>query len=89
MKILLYDLKYFTCFACGFSVNPDAFRQYAQIFINEYPWVYMLSSVHKVLIHGAEIINNIVVPIGMSEEALEARNENVRNFRMYHSRKTC
>lgn len=49
----------------------------------------MPSSIHKILIHGAEIINNVVLPIGMmSEEALEARNKDVRNFRLHHTRKT-
>lgn len=79
--------------SCGYNVNTDAFRQYAyetaEIFVHEYPWFYMPSSIHKILIHGGEIISNVGLPIGMmSEEALEARNKDVRNFRLLHIRKT-
>lgn len=46
-------------------------------------------TVHKVLIHGAEIIRSFLVPIGqLSEEALEAGNKDFRNTRLYHARKT-
>lgn len=50
--------------------------------------MYMPSSVHKILIHGAEIINNVSLPIGMmSEEAQESRNKDLRNLREHHTRK--
>lgn len=78
--------------ACGYSVNIDAFSIYcletAEIFIDKYPWYYMPSSIHKILIHGADIIKNVSLPIGMmSEEAQEARNKDFRNFRQHHTRK--
>ena len=81
------------CIAWGYSVNSEAFRTYtyatAEIFVREYPWFYMPSSVHKILIHGADIIKYVGLPIGMmSEEALEARNKDVRNYRLHHTRKT-
>lgn len=49
----------------------------------------MSSTVHKVLLHGSDIINqNKIVPIGkLSEEASEARNKDFRRFREHHSRK--
>lgn len=48
----------------------------------------MPSSLHKLLIHGAEIIESAVLPIGMfSEEALEARNKDFRRYRECHTRK--
>lgn len=76
----------------GFSINTDSFRKYglgtAKIFVRKYPWFNMPSSVHKVLIHGADIIESVSLPLGMmSEEALEARNKDIRNFRLKHTRK--
>jgi len=43
--------------------------------VDLYPWYNMPSSVLKILIHGADIINHMGLPNGMiSEEAHEARN---------------
>lgn len=77
---------------CGYAVNVEAFRIYAwetaKIFVSEYPWFYMPQSVHKILIHGADIIEKVSLPIGMmSEEALEARNKDFRSYRLNHTRK--
>lgn len=48
----------------------------------------MPQSVHKILIHGADIIEKVSLPIGMmSEEALEARNKDFRSYRLNHTRK--
>lgn len=49
----------------------------------------MPSSIHKLLIHGAEICQHFsFIPVGMlSEEASEARNKDFRSFREIHSRK--
>lgn len=48
----------------------------------------MPPSVHKVLIHGADIMEHFFLPIGMfSEEPQEARNKDFRNIRSHHSRK--
>ena len=45
----------------------------------------MPSSVHKILILGVDIKNNVSIPIGMmSEEAQESRNKDLRNFREHH-----
>jgi len=42
----------------------------------------MPSSIHKILIHGEEIIKAAVLPIGMlSEEALESRNKDFKKYR--------
>ena len=76
----------------GFEVNAVAFNQYArqtaQMFVNLYPWYYMPPSVHKILIHGSAIISAALLPIGqMSEEAQEARNKHLKQFRQHHSRK--
>lgn len=67
----------------GYVVNIDAFRRYAnetsQIYVALYPWYFMPSSVHKILIHDADIIQKAFLPIGIfSEETLESRKERER-----------
>lgn len=47
-----------------------------QSYIEEYGWHPMTPTMHKILLHGADIIENAILPIGqLSEEAAEARNK--------------
>ena len=56
--------------------------------MESYPWYYMPPSVHKILIHGAEIITHAVLPIGqLGEEAQEAKNKDFKFIREHRSRK--
>lgn len=77
----------------GFPINAEKFGQYtlitAQLYVSKYNWYYMPSSVHKVLIHGAKIIEHYaVLPIGqLSEDAQEARNKDYKKYRLHHARK--
>lgn len=77
----------------GEQVDIIKFRDYArktaEKYVLLYDWYYMSSTVHKLLIHGADIIEkNNIVPIGtLSEEASESRNKDFRRFREHHSRK--
>lgn len=76
----------------GFEINVDKFDTYAKetakLYTELYNWYYMPSSVHKVLIHGADVVKSSLLPIGqLSEEASEARNKDFRNFRQHHTRK--
>lgn len=76
----------------GYTVNMDAFREYAketsQIYVALYPWYFMPSSIHKILIHGADIIQKAVLPIGMfSQEALESRNKDFKKYREFNTQK--
>lgn len=51
--------------------------------------VYMPSTVHKLLVHGVEIIEHSDIPIGrLSEDALEARHKEARKQRLNHTRKS-
>lgn len=54
--------------ASGFEINTDAFHLYtyatATVFVGMYPWFYMPASVHKILMHGADIIRHVALPIG-------------------------
>lgn len=45
-------------------------------------------SLHKLLVHSAQIIPNFELPIGMyTEEAQESRNKDNKRIREYHTRK--
>ena len=74
------------------NVDPKKFNDYSlEIFysyIKNYNWFYMPVSIHKLLIHGAEVISNFLLPIGSySEEAQESRNKDSKRGRLQHSRK--
>lgn len=77
----------------GQPINTDTFADYAQktaqLYVELYSWYFMPASVHKLLLHGAEIIKHFsILPIGqLSEEASEARNKDFRKIREHHTRK--
>lgn len=71
----------------------DKFEKFAfktaEMCIEKYSWYKMPPSVHKVLIHGANIIKSFELPIGWySEEAQEANNKIFRLARSNFSRMT-
>lgn len=75
-----------------FEVNIEKFRQYsldtAKLYTKLYPWYFMPTTVHKILIHGDRIITSMLLPIGqMSEEAQESCNKYLKRFREDFSRK--
>lgn len=57
---------------CSEKVDACKFRVYAyetaELYVSLYSWYYMPSSVPKVLIHGAEIIDFFDLPIGVYSE---------------------
>ncbi|PSN38917.1 hypothetical protein C0J52_11862 [Blattella germanica] len=72
------------------DIKADSFNQYAletaKLFIQKF---YLPASVHKVLIHGSQIIKSALLPIGqLSEEAQEARNKDIKKYREHHTRKS-
>lgn len=76
----------------GFAVDVAKFQNFcletARLFVNLYPWYCMPTSVHKILIHGFQIIEWAPLPIGqLSEEAQEARNKDIKKYRENFSRK--
>lgn len=76
--------------ASGRKINVRQFASYteetASLYVKLYPWYYMPATVHK--IHGADVIDFAVVPIGqLSEEVLECRHKEVRRFRSQNTRK--
>lgn len=77
----------------GFKVDEKKFRKFcldtAELYVSLYPWHPMTTTVHKILIHGFEIIANFLLPIGqLSEEAQESRNKDFKIYRERFSRKT-
>jgi len=82
----------FQAISSGYNINSAKFGEYAletaKLLIIKYPWYYLPASVHKVLLHGPAIIKNCLVSIGeLSEEAAEAKNKDVKLFRLIHTRK--
>lgn len=60
----------------------------AQLYVDLYGWHPMSPTLHKILIHGAEVIKHALLPIGqLSEEAAEARNKHFRDYRLNFARK--
>ena len=48
----------------------------------------MPPTVHKLLIHGADISKEAILPVGqLSEDALESRNKDIRKLRLHNTRK--
>ena len=75
------------------AVSSERYAEYAletaRIFVDRYPWFYMPASLHRLLIHGSDVISSLLLPIGMySEEVQESRNKHNRQFRLHHARKT-
>lgn len=74
------------------QINVSAFTSYAEetaaLAVSLYPWYFMPVTVHKILIHGADIIESAALPIGLlSEEAQESRNKDYKHIRIHHTRK--
>lgn len=78
--------------SCGLAVDPGSFHALAKeifdLYVENYEWYYMPVTVHKILVHGAAIIQFGVLPIGMmSEEAQETRHKHFKDYRERHSYK--
>lgn len=78
---------------CGFAIDTAKFREYtldtAREYVRLYDWYYMPTSVHKLLIHGPEIVRSALLPIGqMSEEAQESCNKYFKKYRENFARKS-
>ena len=76
----------------GHVIDHEKYKEYgietARLFREKYPWFNISPTIHKVLLHGAEIIKHANLPIGqLSEEAAESTNKYVRQFRLLYTRK--
>lgn len=71
----------------GHEIDHQKFDDYAQdltkLYVELYGWHPMSPTVHKILMHGAQVISEMILPIGkLSEEAAEARNKHFRKYRV-------
>ncbi|KAL4711480.1 hypothetical protein ACJJTC_000496 [Scirpophaga incertulas] len=90
---LLDDLHVvLTVLSSDLPIDDQSFGDFcehiAYKYVASYLWHPMTVTLHKILIHGAEIIKSTTLPIGMlSEQASESRNKYWRSDREHHSRK--
>ena len=76
----------------GYSINSVRYKEYAietaKYYCNLYgDWYLMPVSMHKMLIHGSDIIDAVPITIGhSSEEGLEATHKTIRKIK---EEKTC
>lgn len=76
----------------GYKIKRKEFGVYAKetavLLVKKYPWYYLPASIHKILIHGSQVIGQAILPIGqLSEEAQESRNKDLKHYREKHTRK--
>ena len=82
--------------ASGFALDGKKFAQLCEATEKLYfdqnfgvGWYNIPPTLHKILRHGKDIIENCALPIGMTnEEASEANNKILRHVRLFHARRT-
>ncbi|CAH1099264.1 unnamed protein product [Psylliodes chrysocephalus] len=90
---LIYRLKVIMeGISSGFEIDPVTYEIYAsetaRLYVKLYDWHPMTPTMHKILVHGAVIIEKALLPIGqLSEEAAEARNKHFRSYGQDFARK--
>lgn len=77
---------------CKKPINAEKFKSFTDetqtLIWTLYPWKPITPTVHKVLSHGKDIIENSILPLGeLTEEAQEARNRDVKQYRLFKTRK--
>ena len=90
---LIYRLKVILgAISSGHKFNTEKFGSFCtditEMYVKLYSWHPMTPTLHKILLHGLIIIEKALLPIGMmSEEATEARNIHVCDYRQNYARK--
>lgn len=74
----------------GFEIDSNKYDLYAKetanLYVQLYGWYYMPISVHKMLMHGKQVIDALCISVGhASEEGLEATHKLLRTARCYHT----
>ena len=88
---LIRRLKNVLCAVCsGYHLNIEKFHEYCYdtllLIVQLYSWYAIPPTVHKLLVHGAQVADRLELPIGMySEEAQESQNKIIRNSRLSHT----
>ena len=72
------------------SANFETFCfETLELYMSEVGWFNLSPTLHKILIHGRDIIEACPVPIGLtSEENSESNNKLIRKYLLHHTRKT-
>lgn len=78
--------------SCFYKLDSSALSTFCQLtarrYVELYGWYPMPTTLHKLLAHSAAVVQSCHLPIGMmSEEAAEAANKRVRQYRLDHTRK--
>ena len=92
-KLIINFQHILIAISCELEVDSIKFgtlcKETSKMYINKYSWFPMPATLHKILIHGEEIIKTSILPIGMmSEEAQEARHKDNKFFRLHHAMKS-
>jgi len=80
------------CLSCQLPINLEKYEQLChttgQNIVDKYPWLPMTATVHKILVHSKDILEQTVFPVGyFGEEAAESRNTIYQLDRHHHARK--
>ena len=81
------------CLSCQLPLNLNKFEDFCfktgQIILQKYEWLPMTPTVHKVLVHSKQIMENSVLPVGfLGEDASESRHKIYKFDKIHHSRKS-
>ena len=73
-------------------LSPEALEAYcsetAELYLQHYAWYPMPTTLHRLLVHSAAVIQQYLLPIAaMSEEAAGARHKHVRQYRLQRARR--
>ena len=73
-------------------INPAKYQEFCHSiflrYVQLYPWFYLPASIHKLLIHGADIIRTSVLTVGvLGESGGESRNKTYKLYKERNSRK--
>lgn len=76
-----------------YPINAEKFdklcKETLEVYLSDAGWFNIPPTIHKILVHGKDIIKACPVPIGWtSEEGSEANNKFIRKFLLHHTRKT-
>ena len=79
--------------ASKFPIRAENFERFCaetlELYMSEVGWFNLPPTLHKILVHGREIIEACPLPIGLtSEESSESNNKFIRKYLLHHTRKT-
>ena len=88
---LIHQLSVMLCsLNSGYDKNSTKYVEYAKktasLFEELFCWFYMPVSVHKMLMHGSQVIKSLCISVGhASEEGLEGTHKIIRTAREHHT----